>query len=39
MATIVAGMAFSHAPSIAHAYDHGMTNDAGWEPLFRAFQK
>jgi len=39
MATIVAGLACSHAPSIAHAYDHGMTNDAGWEPLFRAFEK
>ena len=39
MATIIGGMACSHAPSIAYAYDHGMTNDAGWEPLFRAFQK
>jgi gallate dioxygenase len=39
MAKIVAGMACSHAPSIAHAYDHGMTNDVGWKPLFTAFEK
>lgn len=39
MARIVAGLSCSHAPSIAHAYDHALTNDPGWQPLFRAFEK
>lgn len=39
MARIVAGLGCSHAPSIAHAYDHALTNDPGWQPLFRAFEK
>lgn len=39
MAQIVAGLACSHAPSIAHAYDHQMTEQAGWKPLFSGFQR
>lgn len=37
MATIVAGLGCSHAPSIAHAYDSGASNEPGWRPLFEAF--
>jgi catalytic LigB subunit of aromatic ring-opening dioxygenase len=39
VAQIVAGLACSHAPSIAHAYDHQMTEQAGWKPLFAGFQR
>lgn len=37
MAEIVAGLGCSHAPSIAHAYDHKLTQQPGWKPLFDAF--
>jgi len=39
MATIVAGLGCSHAPSIAHAYDSGAERDAGMQPLFDAFAR
>lgn len=39
MAQIVAGLACSHAPSIAHAYDHNLTEQAAWKPLFDGFQR
>jgi gallate dioxygenase len=39
VAKIIAGVACSHAPSIAHAYDHGLTEGPGWKPLFRAFEQ
>jgi catalytic LigB subunit of aromatic ring-opening dioxygenase len=37
MATIVAGLGCSHAPSIAHAYDSGAARDPGMKPVFDAF--
>ena len=37
MATVVAGLGCSHAPSIAHAYDSGASRDPGMKPLFDAF--
>lgn len=37
MAEIVAGLGCSHAPSIAHVYDHRKTGEPEWQPLFRAF--
>ena len=37
MAEIIAGLGCSHAPSIAHAYDHQLTQALGWKPLFDAF--
>src|SRR5690242_1879649 len=37
MAIIVAGMGCSHAPSIAHAHDSGVTREPGWKPLFDSF--
>jgi gallate dioxygenase len=37
MATIVAGLGCSHAPSIAHAYDSGASREPGMKPLFDAF--
>ena len=39
MATIVAGLGCSHAPSIAHAYDRGDARDAGMRPVFDAFAR
>jgi aromatic ring-opening dioxygenase catalytic subunit (LigB family) len=39
MATVVAGLGCSHAPSIAHAYDRGARGEAGWKPLFDAFAR
>lgn len=39
MGTVVAGFACSHAPSIAHVYDHGKTHDEQWRPLFDAMEK
>ena len=39
MARIVAGLGCSHAPSIAHAYDHQLTEDPPWKPLFTAFAR
>ena len=37
MATIVAGLGCSHAPSIAHAYDNGAFMQPEWKPLFDSF--
>jgi len=37
VAEIVAGVGCSHAPSIAHAYDHQLTQEPAWKPLFDAF--
>jgi hypothetical protein len=39
MATIVAGLGCSHAPSIAHAHDSGASRDPGMNPLFDAFAR
>jgi aromatic ring-opening dioxygenase catalytic subunit (LigB family) len=39
MATIVAGLGCSHAPSIAHAYDSGASREPGWKPLFDSFAR
>lgn len=39
MGTVVAGLSCSHAPSIAHAYDHNKTAEEGWKPLFDAMAK
>lgn len=39
MATIVAGLGCSHAPSIAHAYDSGASREPGMRPLFDAFAR
>jgi aromatic ring-opening dioxygenase catalytic subunit (LigB family) len=37
MATVVAGLGCSHAPSIAHAYDGGLFREPQWQPLFDSF--
>jgi hypothetical protein len=37
MARIVGGIGSSHAPSIAHAYDHGKQRDPQWAPLFDGY--
>lgn len=37
VAEIVAGLACSHAPSIAHVYDGRKTEEPEWKPLFAAF--
>jgi hypothetical protein len=37
MATVVAGLGCSHAPSIAHAYDSGATREPEMKPLFDVF--
>ena len=39
MAQVVAGIGCSHAPSIAHAYDHCLTEELPWKPLFTAFAR
>ena len=39
MARIIAGIGCSHAPSIAHAYDHHLTEEPLWKPLFAAFAR
>lgn len=39
MGTVVAGLSCSHAPSIAHAYDHDKTAEEGWRPLFDSMAK
>lgn len=39
MGSVVAGFACSHAPSIAHVYDRGRTQEDGWRPLFDAMEK
>ncbi len=38
MARIIGGIGSSHAPSIAHAWDHGKQNDPQWAPLFSGYQ-
>ena len=39
MAKIIAGIGCSHAPSIAHAYDHRLVEEPPWKPLFTAFKQ
>lgn len=39
MAKIIAGIGCSHAPSIAHAYDHRLVEEPPWKPLFTAFKR
>lgn len=38
MARIVGGIGSSHAPSIAHAWDHGRRQDPQWAPLFAGYE-
>src|SRR5262249_42109422 len=38
MARIVGGIGCSHAPAIAHSYDHGQQQDAMGAPLYRGLQ-
>jgi protocatechuate 4,5-dioxygenase beta chain len=37
MARVVGGIGTSHAPSIAHAYDHHKQQDPLWKPLFDGY--
>jgi protocatechuate 4,5-dioxygenase, beta chain len=37
MARIIGGIGSSHAPSIAHAYDHKKQDDPLWAPLFAGY--
>lgn len=37
MARIIGGIGSSHAPSIAHAYDHKKQRDPLWAPLFDSY--
>lgn len=37
MGRIIGGIGSSHAPSIAHAYDHGKQTDPLWAPLFDGY--
>jgi protocatechuate 4,5-dioxygenase beta chain len=37
MARIVGGIGSSHAPSIAHAFDHGKQRELMWAPLFDGY--
>jgi hypothetical protein len=37
MARIIGGIGSSHAPSIAHAYDHAKQQDPLWAPLFAGY--
>jgi hypothetical protein len=39
VARIIAGIGCSHAPSIAHAYDHHLVEEPPWKPLFTAFTR
>ncbi|MGH3383154.1 MAG: hypothetical protein ACRDO1_01110 [Nocardioidaceae bacterium] len=39
MGSVVAGLSCSHAPSIAHAFDHGKTREPGWRPLFDSMEQ
>jgi hypothetical protein len=39
VARVAAGIGCSHAPSIAHAYDHRLMEDPPWKPLFSAFAR
>ena len=38
MARIVGGIATSHAPSMAYAYDKGFEQDPRWKPLFDGYK-
>src|SRR3954471_7865382 len=38
MGRIIGGIGTSHAPSIAHAYDKGHTEDPVWAPLFNGYK-
>lgn len=37
MAVLIGGIGSSHAPSIAHAFDHGQGGQPEWKPLFDAY--
>ena len=37
MGKIIGGIGASHAPSMAHAYDHNASTDPVWQPLFDGF--
>lgn len=39
MGSVIAGFSCSHAPSIAHAYDHGKVDEEGWKPWFEGLEK
>jgi hypothetical protein len=38
MASIVGGLACSHAPSIAHSYDRKLRQDPVWAPLYEGWE-
>lgn len=38
MARVIGGVGTSHAPSIAHAYDKGIQEQAMWAPLFDGYK-
>ena len=38
MGRIIGGIATSHAPSIAHAYDKKLQADPTWSPLFDGYK-
>lgn len=37
MAKLVGGIGCSHAPSIAHSYDHGLQKEPMWAPLYEGY--
>lgn len=37
MAVLIGGIGSSHAPSIAHAFDHGQRERTEWKPMFDAY--
>ena len=37
MAVLIGGIGSSHAPSIAHAFDHGQAGQPEWKPFFDAY--
>lgn len=37
MAVLIGGIGASHAPSIAHAFDHAQSDQPQWKPLFDAY--
>jgi hypothetical protein len=38
MARLIGGIGCSHAPSIAHSYDHDQQRDPMWAPLYAGFE-
>ena len=38
MARIIGGIGSSHAPSLAHAWDHNKQDDPEWKPLFDGYR-